>query len=75
MSQNFDLGLSFGLWYVEEGILKKITKNHYRHPKNYTCRLYIKRDICVQKTKVKILVINSPSSQYLEFRHVSYIIR
>ena len=28
MSQNFELGLVFVLWYVEEGILKKNTKIH-----------------------------------------------
>ena len=32
VSQYFDLGLSFCLCYLEEGILKKSTKNHKSYP-------------------------------------------
>ena len=32
VSQNFDLGLSFFLCYMEEDILKNSTKNHKSYP-------------------------------------------
>ena len=46
----------------------------YTHAKVYNSRLNIKRDIHVEKIKVKKLVINSLSSQYQQLRYVTYII-
>ena len=47
----------------------------YTHGKVGKYNWNIKRDICVKKIKVKILVINSPLPKYKDFRHVYYIIK
>ena len=74
-----------GLWTLHklQNLQKQLTellkstldkKVFYKYPKVYSCKLNIKRDIRVEKIKVKILVINLLSSQYKEFRHVLYLI-
>ena len=62
MSQNVDIDLSFCFIVCRRWKVGKYNWN-------------IKRDICVQKIKVKILVINSPLPKYKDFRHVYYIIK
>ena len=47
----------------------------YTHEKVGKNNWNTKRDICVKKIKVKILVINSPLPKYKDFRHVYYIIK